>query len=199
MNRIKICAWFVGLTLATLAWGKKPVLPDACGDPKADFNVTTEKGQPAPAPPEAGKALVVFIETMKHDKVIIRFAVDGTWVGANNGNSYFSLAVSPGEHHLCAAPQSATGSVAKQVGTDSFTAEAGMAYYYQARVSSTTKSGEGNILLPMGMAGTPASPGVTPVINPSVESIYIDYGFLKEDEGVRRVKASARSTSVQKK
>jgi len=185
--------------LVPMAQAAGTPLPDACGDSNAKFDVKTVKDQPVLAPHEAGKALIVFIETMKHDKVIIRFGVDGNWVGANKGNSYFVFAVSPGERHLCAAPQSTTGSVAKQVGTGSFTAEAGMVYYYQARVSSTIESGNGNILLPAGMAGTPATPGVTPVINPDVESILIEYGFLKEDEGARRVKASVLSTSVQKK
>jgi hypothetical protein len=71
-------------------------------------------------------------------------------------------------------------------------------YYYEANVSSTTRAGEGNIFLPAGMSGTPAAPGVTPVINPDVESISIDYGFLKDDDGAERVRASELSTSGQK-
>jgi hypothetical protein len=198
MNRMKFSAWFICLALAPLAHGKTAALPDACGDDGVKFDVKTVKDQPLPAP-EAGKALVVFIESVKHEKVIIRFAVDGTWVGAVKGNSFLAAEVSPGQHHLCAAPQSTTASVAKQVSTGAFTAQAGDVYYYLADVTSTTKSAEGNILMPPGLAGNGAVPGVSPVINPAEESISIVYGSLEEDEGARRVKSSERSIWVQKK
>jgi len=198
MNKMKFCVWFICLALAPLAYGKTTALPDTCGDGGVKFDVKTVKDQPLPTP-EAGKALVVFIESVKHDKIIIRFAVDGTWVGADKGNSYLTTEVSPGPHHLCAAPQSTVESEAKQVSTGDFYAVAGGVYYYLADVRSTTKSAEGNILMPPGMMGTGATPGVSPVINPSDESISIVYGTLKEDEGAQKVKSSERSVSVQKK
>jgi hypothetical protein len=76
----------------------KTILPDACGDDSVKLDVTTKKNQPAPAPPEAGKAQIVFSES---GGLIARFGMDGSWVGANDRDSYFAVEVAPGEHHLC--------------------------------------------------------------------------------------------------
>jgi hypothetical protein len=120
------------------------VLPDACGDDKVNFDVSTQKNQPAPAPPVAGKAQIVFIEN--DDKEIgcialceatTRVGMDGAWVGANNGNSYFVLAVDAGVHHLCASWQSALSMLKKNVDVVSFTAKPGKVYYFAAQIVDT--------------------------------------------------------------
>jgi len=49
-------------------------------------------------------------------------AMDGAWVRANHGNSYFALSVEPGEHHVCVTLQSSL--VAQRVELAHFTAEA---------------------------------------------------------------------------
>jgi len=54
------------------------------------------------------------------------------WVGANHGNSYFSVSVEPGEHHVCATLQSSL--VAQRVELTHFTADAGKIYYYRMRL-----------------------------------------------------------------
>ena len=51
----------------------------------------------------------------------MKLAVDGAWVGANHGNSYFSVSVEPGEHHVCVTLQSSL--VAQRVELAHFTAE----------------------------------------------------------------------------
>ena len=86
------------------------MLPDACGDDSVKFDVKTEKGQPAPAPPPAGKAQIVFIQNFEKPSntwmsPTIRVGMDGAWVGANQSNSYFTLTVDPGVHHLCVSWQ----------------------------------------------------------------------------------------------
>jgi hypothetical protein len=111
-------------------------LPDACGNDKVKFDVTTQKGQPAS--PTAGKAEIVFIEDQNeehnpwHPWDTVRFGVDGAWVGADKGNSYFTLDVAPGLHHLCASWQ----------GQNSFdlapiAAKAGKVYYFGADVTES--------------------------------------------------------------
>jgi hypothetical protein len=92
----------------------KTVLPDACGDDKAQFDVKTEEGQSAPAPPPAGKAQIIFVDddsvkTSGFSFTTFRYGMDGAWVGANKGNSYFVLNVDPGVHHLCMSPQTVSG------------------------------------------------------------------------------------------
>ncbi|MFY9854407.1 MAG: hypothetical protein WAK26_11085, partial [Terracidiphilus sp.] len=73
--------------VAAQAWAT--TLPDACGDDKIKFDVKTEEGQHTPAPPPAGKALIVFIENDDKEigcvalcEVTTRVGMDGAWVGA---------------------------------------------------------------------------------------------------------------------
>jgi hypothetical protein len=123
------CAGRVGAT----------ALPDSCGDEKVKFDVKTQAGQPLPAGPAEGKAMIIFIE--KQNQMItpfhyatVRFGMDGAWVGANVGNSYFALTVGPGVHHLCASWQSDLETLKKDVKATSFTAEAGQVYYFEGEI-----------------------------------------------------------------
>jgi hypothetical protein len=130
-----LCLFFVS---AAQAWAT--VLPDSCGDDKVKFDVTKQKGGLPPSAPESGKAQIFFIEAM--DKTALcfgcdvtsRIGIDGAWVGANHGNSYFAVSVSPGEHHLCVDWQSDFGFLKEKVGLTSFTAEPGKDYYYEVQV-----------------------------------------------------------------
>jgi hypothetical protein len=135
----KLGTVFLSVSLAFAAQAWATVLPDACGDDKVKFDVTALKGQPAPAPPGAGKAQIVFIEN--ENSMIgpfmyatVRFGLDGAWAGANNSNSYFAVTVNPGVHHLCASWQSALPMLKKSIDVASFTAEAGKVYYFAANV-----------------------------------------------------------------
>lgn len=118
-------------------------LPDACGDDKARFDVKLIKNQQPPAAPAEGMAQIVFVEDFDHGegfclecKVTTRVGVDGQWVGANNGSSYFAFNVSPGEHHLCADWQSAVPKFRQKVGVLSLTAEPGKTYYAKIKVKA---------------------------------------------------------------
>ena len=164
-----LCA---SLTCAGQVWASP--LPDSCGDGKVTFDVKTETGQPAPAAPAEGKAQIVFIEDEDGPiapfmHVTIRFGMDGAWVGANNGNSYFALPVDPGVHHLCASWQSSLGRLKKNVHLTSFTAEPGQVYYFAAQVTVASR-----------------------------DSVIFGLSQLNEDEGKYRVKESKLSTSKPK-
>ncbi|MGD0681508.1 MAG: hypothetical protein ABR990_05610 [Terracidiphilus sp.] len=130
---------FLTASLAFTAQARATVLPDACGDDKVKFDVKTETSKNPPAPPTDGKAQIVFIENENHMVgpfmyATVRFGMDGAWVGANNNNSYFTLDVTPGVHHLCASWQSALKRIEKNVDVASFTAEPGKVYYFAADV-----------------------------------------------------------------
>ncbi len=162
----------------------KTILPDACGDDSVKFDVKTEKDQPPPAPPAAGKAQIVFIENENQGlglgmHATVRFGVDGAWVGANNDNSYFVVDVDPGVHHLCVSWQSSLKTIKKSIDVASFTAEPGKVYYYAANVILTVIRGA-------------SGPGVTS----GGGGANIDFGLapLNEDEGKYRVKAWKLST-----
>jgi hypothetical protein len=133
-----LSAFLLCVPLVFALQARATVLPDACGDDKVKFDVSTQKAQPAPAPPEAGKAQIVFIENENHMLgpfmyATVRFGLDGAWAGANNNNSYFAVMVNPGVHHLCANWQSALPML-KKSDVASFTAEPGKVYYFAANV-----------------------------------------------------------------
>jgi hypothetical protein len=129
-----LCA---SLSCAGQAWAA--TLPDSCGADNVKFDVKTEKNQAAPAAPTEGKALVVFVENENQMigpfmHATVRLGMDGAWVGANYGNSYFALTVTPGVHHLCARWEG------KNVDVTSFTAEPGQVYYFAAQVTVNSRT-----------------------------------------------------------
>jgi len=134
-------ALFLFALLGLGASCRAATLPDACGDDSVRFDVKTLKNQPPPAAPAAGQAQIVFVENFDHGegfciecKVTTRVGVDGQWVGANYGNSYFVYNVSPGEHHLCVDWQSAMPKMRQKVGLLSLTAAPGQTYYAEIKV-----------------------------------------------------------------
>jgi hypothetical protein len=173
-----LCA---SLSLAVQARAKT-ILPDACGDEAVKFEVSTQKDQPAPEPPSADKAQIIFVEEQNARAsfhfVTVRYGVDGSWVGANYGDSYFALTIAPGLHHLCVNAQGAK----KAVGVTSFTAEAGKIYYYEASTTVTRSGG--------GMVTTTAANGTMSTgMAPGHLSASFQFNELSEDEGKYRVKA----------
>ncbi len=129
----EIATLFFCICLATGLQARSTTLPDACGDDRVKFDVTTQEGQPAPAPPAAGKAQIVFIEDGSGWHDIVRFGMDGAWVGADKENSYFTLEVTPGTHHLCASWQGGT----RGFDLAPVTAEPGKVYYFAAEVTKS--------------------------------------------------------------
>lgn len=170
----------------------KTILPDSCGDDSVKFDVKSEKDQPPPAGPTAGKAQIIFIENSPNDGTpTVRFGMDGAWVGANKGNSYFTLLVDPGVHHLCISWQTAQKRLKKSIDVASFTAEAGKIYYYAAEIS--TFGGSMGEVVPM----TPtATGGMTAAHTVGGRAPDISFGLavLDEDMGKFRVKAEKLAT-----
>jgi hypothetical protein len=108
----------------------------ACGPQKVSFSVKLDESPHTAAEPDSGKALVYFFHDAGTSMTVgyptVKIGIDGAWVGANHGNSYFSVSVEPGEHHVCATLQSSL--VAQRVELAHFTAEAGKVYYYRTRL-----------------------------------------------------------------
>jgi hypothetical protein len=150
----------------------------ACGPSNIQFQVKTEKGQHPTALPQDGKALIYVVEVFEKPgnqlgKPTTKVGLDGEWVGANKSNSYFSFPVTPGDHHLCMAWQSALKRYSKQVALTNVSAESGKVYYFTARI---IEHDEG-----LGAWFT------------------IDLGSVNSDEGRLLVASSALSTSHPKK
>jgi len=91
--------------------------------------------------PAPGKAEVVFIEDADFRQscllcsIATRVGIDGRWVGANQGNSYFAIAVAPGEHHICTDWQSTDPDLKSKTGLGEIKAEAGQVYFYRVRIT----------------------------------------------------------------
>jgi hypothetical protein len=121
-----------------------------CGAEDAKYDVKTDKGQHPMTQPDVGKALVVFIEDDSDfgstPKPTTRAGLDGGWVGATHGDSYFYFSVDPGEHHLCASWQRTVilGQGHKAAAAH-FTAEAGKTYYFRVRNSWHREHGTARI------------------------------------------------------
>jgi hypothetical protein len=183
---IGACLFLVSLAFVIQA--RCTTLPDACGDDKVQFDVKTQKNSPAPEPPDARKARVVLIEVLDRNMACwscgtptSRFGLDGAWVGATQGNSYFTVDVAPGEHHLCTGWQSALPWLREKVGVAEFTAEAGKTYYFEVLV----KLKEHNY-----GAGADGSSEVDRDLK---------FAQVSDDEGRYRLKASALATATPSK
>src|ERR1700680_1824617 len=71
-----------------------------CGPSNAHFDVTTNSKEHSISQPDSGKALVYVFEDIERGPTM-RVGIDGAWVGANKGKSYFFFSVDPGDHQLC--------------------------------------------------------------------------------------------------
>ena len=103
-----------------------------CGPKATSFEVKLDESKHAIGQPETGKALVYFVQDFGDMSCIgkcgtTRIGLDGNWVGANQHNSYFSVSVDPGEHHVCANMGKTLLAFAQ------FTAEVGKLYYFRTR------------------------------------------------------------------
>jgi hypothetical protein len=108
----------------------------ACGRENVSFKVKLDGSPHTLAQPDPGKALVYFFHDSGTSNTVgyptVKLAMDGAWVGANHANSYFSVSVEPGEHHVCVTLQSSL--VAPRVELAHFTAEAEKVYYYRTQL-----------------------------------------------------------------
>jgi hypothetical protein len=130
-----IVLFFVFAHAAFAAASKGVREAPACGLDNVSYSVHLNDNSAPDAPSQPGKALVYFIQdggTGSIDYPTTRMALDGNWVGANHGDSYFAVGVDPGEHHVCATLQ--TSLMGQRVELAHFSAEAGKAYYFRTRL-----------------------------------------------------------------
>ena len=128
------------LTALTSVSAQTPfgALPASCGPKDASFNVRLDKSKHSVIQPGPGKALIYFIRDPVRfnlqpaslgDLQPTLLGIDGAWVGAIRENSYFSVAVDPAEHHICAAAWYSREE--KLVEVAHLQAEAGKMYFYR--------------------------------------------------------------------
>ena len=109
-----------------------------CGPASTQFRVKVDKAKHEIVRPEPGKALVYVIvqetphpgEALYIGNITTRVGIDGTWVGANYGESYLTFQVEPGEHHVCADWQTVQKSKQKLSSAGDLIVEVGKTYYF---------------------------------------------------------------------
>lgn len=120
----------------------------ACGPAKIRFSAAADATQHPVPQPEPDRALVFVVEDLGQCKdcyhgryivsdvnaAVVKIGADGSWVGADRGNSYLFFSVTPGEHHLCMNWQSRLETRSHAFAMASLVAEAGKVYYFRARV-----------------------------------------------------------------
>jgi hypothetical protein len=115
-------------------------LPSACGPKDVSFDVRLDKAQHPLTQPEPGKSRIYLIHdigafpTLWAFEKPIMLGFDGAWLGANLKDSYFSVSIDPGEHHICAATQYNRG--IKLVALAHLQVEAGKTYFYRTRFNA---------------------------------------------------------------
>ena len=132
---MKVALVALFFAVSALAQGQLTEPAAACGPENINFNVKLGDTN-LQAEPALGKALVYFIHESGGSGMLAypttKMAMDGAWVGANHGNSYFFISVEPGKHHLCTTLQSSF--VDNRVELAHFMAEAGKTYYFRTRL-----------------------------------------------------------------
>lgn len=129
-----ICALLATASKCMQAQNVSPTA--ACGSTNVSYKVKLDDTQQNLLQPEPGKARIYFIHESGGASSIAypttKVGVDGAWVGANHTDSYFSISVGPGEHHVCVTLQ--TSFYAGGLELAHFNAEAGKTYYYRTRL-----------------------------------------------------------------
>jgi hypothetical protein len=153
MLKLLLVGLLLGLPILTQAQSSEDQIGGGCGSSKDGWDVKTVKDH-APAPtPQDGKALVFVVQTMWEqpglvigsDKATTRVGVDGAWIGANHGDSYFFFSVDPGEHSICTDWQSTFYIRSGLASAADLNAQAGGRYYFRVKVRDTTQYREGEV------------------------------------------------------
>jgi len=130
-------AALIAMFFAASAFAQSPSASPraACGKMNVNFNVKLYDTPQAMTQPGPGKALIYFVHESGGSSSpaypTTKFAVDGTWVGADHGDSFFFVSVDPGEHHVCALLQSSFYGGGLELAH--LSAEAGKTYFYRTR------------------------------------------------------------------
>jgi hypothetical protein len=129
---MKIVLVVMLLTVFGCAQDQSSLATAACGASGVTFDVSRDESRHTVTPPDSGKARVYFVRDLGIMNCLgscgtTKMGLDGEWVGASQRNSYFSVLVDPGEHHVCSTDGGKLFAFAH------FAAEAGKVYYFRTR------------------------------------------------------------------
>ncbi len=112
-----------------------------CGPKNVKFDAKQDATQHPVPQPAPDKALIYIVQDIGEAQctgcALTKVGLDGTWVGANQGSSYFFFTAEPGDHHLCVNWQSRLEIKSRAFAMANVTAESGKVYYFRSRVVFT--------------------------------------------------------------
>jgi hypothetical protein len=112
-----------------------PQSDPSCGPPDIDFNVTLDRSKHMEPPPEPGMARVFFIkddgDMGDSQHFVLKLGMDGEWIGAFKQNSFMTVSVEPGVHHVCVNVQSKFSRDVEALAH--FKADEGKTYYFRTQ------------------------------------------------------------------
>jgi hypothetical protein len=154
MSRSALLILTLGIRVFAAAPDSARRLAPACGPNDVSFSVSTSKTAPQPSAADANSAVIYVIEDdslfQSFPRPTVKTGLDGEWVGATHGNSYFMFPISPGEHHLCFAWQSrvvVTVRTSSMAAAHSVNVKPGDAIYFRVR-NVFARPAEGEIQKP---------------------------------------------------
>uniref|UniRef100_A0A7V4XUF6 Lipoprotein n=1 Tax=Acidobacterium capsulatum TaxID=33075 RepID=A0A7V4XUF6_9BACT len=132
---MKHIAGFLSLcaVLLVLPFARAAKLPSSCGPMTAHPSVQLQASSKGLSPIPAGMARLVFVQQIgvcPHCGVV-RVGLDGKWIGANRGNSWFAATVRPGEQHVCVAWNAPFVRLTNRIHLTDLNAEPGKTYYLE--------------------------------------------------------------------
>jgi len=106
-------------------------LPQSCGPNDVSFTFNSQKSAPPAASANQATLVVVQRAGLCIGCSVTRIGVDGAWVGANKGRTFFAVPIEAGEHHVCADWAAPLASTEARIGLTDFQAEPGKSYYFE--------------------------------------------------------------------
>lgn len=125
--------WCLLMMLVVAPGANGAKLPASCGPQSTTVSVQTKKERKKLAAIPAGKARLVFVQQLGvcPGCGVVRIGLDGKWVGANKGNSWFDVVVPAGEHHVCGFWNFSHTGLENRVRLTELDAKAGQTYYFE--------------------------------------------------------------------
>jgi len=149
---MKISLFVVLILLGSFARGQEiasaPAAKAACGPENVKFEVKlVDQSQQPILNPGSSKAVVYILHDYPRVPMVrlltTRMGVDGAWVGANEGRSYFGFVIDPGVHHLCVSGQWGRLISPPSIVLHRVAARAGETYYFRVRFLNSGIGGIG--------------------------------------------------------
>lgn len=120
-------------------------LPASCGPQHVSVHVQKKRDPAKLGAVPAGEARLVFVQRMGFCLGcgrVVRIGLDGKWVGANKGSSWFAVTVPAGEHHVCAWWDAPLIRLEDRMKLTDLDAKAGQTYYFQTHVNTNAGANE---------------------------------------------------------